>query len=150
MTTTTIENFPSLRDYTRKTSISRNSVRINIADFLYEWKREDDASDYFSSSESDGYYTLNYKIITYLLLNHQQLFLNHFTKEEFLEFVNNGNMFYEQSSYIKGLEEYMKQNKIDVNAFILGQLKNIQILSNSLMSKTKLPTLYAVAGTPAL
>ena len=57
-------------------------------------------------------------------------------------------MFYEKNSYINELEEYMKKNKIDVNAFILGQYKNIQILSNSLMSNTKLPTLYAVAGTP--
>jgi hypothetical protein len=148
MTTTTIENFPSLRDYTRRTSISRNGTRINITDFIYEWKREDDQYDYFSSRESDGYYALNYKIFTYLLLNHQQLFLNHFTKDEFLKFVNNGNMFYEQSSYIKGLEEYMEKNKIDVNAFILEQFKNIQILSNSLMSPTKLPTLYAIAGNP--
>lgn len=42
----------------------------------------------------------------------------------------------------------MENNKIDIFYFILEQFKNIQILSNSLMSKTKLPTLYAIAGTP--
>jgi hypothetical protein len=138
MTTTTIQHFPSLRDYCNKVSISRNGVRVNIADFVYEWKREDDVYDYFSSKESDGYYTLNYKIFTYLLLNHQQLFLNHFTKQEFLEFMMKGNIFYEKSSYIKGdngIEKYMEKNKIDVNAFILEQFKNIQILSNVLMKK---------------
>jgi hypothetical protein len=53
---TTIQYFPSLRDYTYKSSISRNGVRINIADFIYEWKNEDDASDYFDLNRSDGYY----------------------------------------------------------------------------------------------
>jgi hypothetical protein len=42
----------------------------------------------------------------------------------------------------------MENNKIDIYSFLLDQFKNIQILSNSLMSKTKLPTLYAIAGTP--
>ena len=39
MTTTTIQDFPSLRDYTRRASISRNGIIINVADFVYEWKK---------------------------------------------------------------------------------------------------------------
>jgi hypothetical protein len=152
MTATTIQYFPSLRDYCKKGSISRNSKRINIANFLYEWKREDDPYDYFSSSisSSGGYYklnyTLNYKIITYLLLNHQQLFLNHFTMYEFLDFMRRGNIFYKESSYINGLKEYMEKNKIDVNLFIKEQFKNIQILSNVLMKK--IPKCNAVVDIP--
>ena len=44
---TTIQYFPSLRNYTYKSTISRNRIRINITDFLYEWNREDYAFDYF-------------------------------------------------------------------------------------------------------
>jgi hypothetical protein len=46
---------------------------------------------------------------------------------------------------IKEYENYMRINKINVRTFILSQFKNIQILSNILMSNTKLPTLYAIA-----
>jgi len=143
---TTVQYFSSLRNYTHKTSISRNGVRINIADFIYEWKSEDDASEYFELKEGDGYYRLNYKMITYLLLNNQQLFLNNFTKSELLEFVNNNSIFYQPNSKVKEYQEYMRENNLNVFSFLQGQLKNIQILCNSLM--TKLPTLYAVADTP--
>ena len=144
---TTIQYFSSLRDYTYKSTISRNGVRINIADFLYEWNSEDYASDYFYLSEKDGYFKLNYNIITYLLINNQQLFLNNFTKSELLDFIRD-NIFFNSNPKVKEYENYMENNKIDVHSFILDQFKNIQILSNSLMSKTKLPTLYAIAGTP--
>ena len=143
---TTIQYFPSLRDYTNKTSISRNGIRVNIADFLYEWKREDDPYDYFDLKKRDGFYRLNYIIITYLLLNQQQLFLNYFTKYEFLEFVRNGNIFYEQNMKVKEYEKYMKLDGIDINTFILEQFKNMQILCNSLMKK--LPMCYAVVDMP--
>lgn len=143
---TTIEYFPSLQDYTTRASISRNGIRINIADFLYEWKREDDPDDYFDLYKSEGYYRLNYIIITYLLVNHQQLFLNYFTKSEFLEFVRNGNIFYEQNKHIEEYEKYMRLNEIDINIFLLEQCKNMQILCNTLMKK--LPMLYAVVDTP--
>jgi hypothetical protein len=66
--TTTIQYFPSLRSYTNKITISRNKKKTNISNFIYEWKSEDDASDYFSLSNGNGYLTLNYNIITYLLL----------------------------------------------------------------------------------
>ena len=143
---TTVQYFPSLRKYTYKTSISRNRVKINIADFLYEWKRDDDASEYFDLKEGDGYYRLNYNIITDLLINNQQLFLNNFTKSELLEFISNNSIFYQPSSKVKEYKKYMRENDLDIYSFIQGQLKNIQILSNSLM--TKLPTLYAIADTP--
>jgi len=146
MTTTTIQDFPSLRDYTRRASISRNGIIINVADFVYEWKNDDDPYDYFILKDRDSYYSLNYNIITYLLLNHKQLFLNYFTKSEFLEFVKNGNMFYENNNKVKDFEKYMKKNKRNINGFILGQLKNIQILSNALMRK--LPRCDAVFDIP--
>ena len=144
---TTIQYFPSLRDYTKTASISRNGVRINTTDFLYEWNSEDYASDYFYLHGKDGYYKLNYNIITYLLLNNQQLFLNNFTKSELLDFIRD-NIFFHSNPKIKEYENYMKTNKIDLNSFVLEQFKNIQILSNSLSSNKKLPTLYAIAGTP--
>jgi hypothetical protein len=144
---TTIQYFPSLRDYTYKTSISRNRIRINITDFLYEWNREDYAFDYFYLNKTDGYYRLNYNLITYLLINNQQLFLNNFTKSELLDFIRD-NIFIHSNPRVKEYENYMENNKIDIYDFILEQFKNIQILSNSLMSQTKLPTLYTIAGTP--
>jgi hypothetical protein len=45
---------------------------------------------------------------------------------------------------IKEYENYMRINKINVRTFILSQFKNIQLLSNILMSNTKLPTLYTI------
>ena len=144
---TTIQYFPSLRNYTYKSTISRNRIRINITDFLYEWNREDYAFDYFYLNKTDGYYRLNYNLITYLLINNQQLFLNNFTKSELLDFIRD-NIFIHSNPRVKEYENYMENNKIDIYDFILEQFKNIQILSNSLMSKTKLPTLYAIAGTP--
>jgi len=142
---TTIQYFPSLRNYTGNITISRNKKKINITDFLYEWKNEDDADDYFDLRISDGYYRLNYNIITYLLINYQQLFLNNFTKPELLEFISNTE-FYQQNNKIKLYEEYMRENNLNVFSFIQGQLKNIQILYNSL--KTKLPPLYAITDIP--
>ena len=144
---TTIQYFPSLHNYTYKTSISRNGIRINIADFIYEWNSEDAASDYFYLKKRDGYYRLNYNIITYLLINNQQLFLNNFTKSELLDFIRD-NIFIHSNPKVKAYENYMENNKIDIYYFILEQFKNIQILSNSLMSQTKLPTLYTIAGPP--
>ena len=43
---TTIQYFPSLRNYTNKITISRNRRPINVADFIYEWINDDDADDY--------------------------------------------------------------------------------------------------------
>lgn len=144
---TTIQYFPSLRNYTYKSTISRNRIRINITDFLYEWNREDYAFDYFYLNKTDGYYRLNYNLITYLLINNQQLFLNNFTKSELLDFIRD-NIFIHSNPRVKEYENYMENNKIDIYDFILEQFKNIQILSNSLMSQTKLPTLYTIAGPP--
>ena len=105
---TTIQYFPSLRDYTDKSLISRNGVRINISDFLYEWNREDYAYDYFYLNKKDGYYRLNYNIITYLLINNQQLFLNNFTKSELLDFIRD-NIFFHSNPKIKAYENYMEK-----------------------------------------
>lgn len=145
---TTIQYFPSLRDYTKKVSISRNGVRKNITDFIYEWKSEDDASDYFELYNDDGYYRLNYKILTYLLINHQPLFLNSVSKDELLDFIWQQKIFYNPTDTVTEYQEYIDTNKLDIYSFIQGQFKNIQILSNSLISETKLPTLNAVADTP--
>ena len=142
---TTIQDFPSLSNYTRKITISRNTKVINITDFIYEWRSEDDASDYFDLRDGDGYYRLNYNIITYLLLNHQQLFLNYFTKEELLAFIKNNSIFYHNNPKVKEYESYMQVNKLNIKSFIQGQFKNIQILSNSL---AKLPPLNAVVDIP--
>lgn len=77
---TTIQYFPSLRNYTNKITISRNRRPINVADFIYEWINEYDADDYLEVRRNEGYSRLNYYIIIYILLNHQQLFLNNLTK----------------------------------------------------------------------
>ena len=139
---TTIQYFPSLRDYTEKIFISRNKKKKNIADFIYEWISDDDPDDYFDLRSSEGYYRLNYNIITYLLVNYQELFLNDFTKPELLDFINN-TQFYKLNNKMKNYEEFMKYHKINFNDFFLSQLKNIQILYNSLM--TRLPRLSAIA-----
>jgi hypothetical protein len=136
---TTIQYFPSLRDYTKRSSISRNKQAKNKADFLYEWVSEDDASDYFDLGRSDGYYRLNYNIISYLLLNHQQLFLNHLTKTELLEFIENENLFYHPNAKVKKFETYMNSKGIDIKTFFKEQLKNILILFNTLSSLPRIP-----------
>ena len=142
---TTIQYFPSLYDYTNRITITRNGVKKHIADFIYEWKNEDDADDYFDLRDGDGYCRLNYNIITYLLINHQQLFLNSYTKQELLEFIQL-NIFNNPNNKIKAYDEYMKEKEINVYNFLLEQLKNIQILYNSLA--TKLPPLYAIVDIP--
>jgi hypothetical protein len=139
---TTIQYFPSLRDYTNRITISRNKIKTNITDFIYEWKSEDDADDYFDLQSGDGYSRLNYNIITYLLLNNQQLLLNNFTKSELLEFIQSNNIFYQHNSKIKAYEDYMRDNGINIFNFVLEQFKNIQILYNSLA--TKLPPNYVI------
>ena len=140
-TTTTIQYFPSLRGYTNRITISRNRRAINIADFIYEWKSEDDADDYFDLRNSNGYSRLNYNLITYLLLNHQHLFLNNITKPQLLAYVRD-NIFYNPNNKINAYEDYIKANDIDIFSFVLEQFKNIQILHNSLA--TKLPPFSAV------
>jgi hypothetical protein len=145
---TTIQYFPSLhtlQSNTSKISVSRNKKRTEIVDFIYEWKSEDDPDDYFDLRSSDGYSRLNYNLITYLLLNHQQLLLNNFTKPQLLEYIRD-NTFYQPNEKINSYEEYMKENDIDIFRFILEQFKNIQILHNCLA--TKLPPLNAVIDTP--
>lgn len=156
---TTIQYFPSLRDYTTTTSFSRNGSReitiatsisqngkkINMADFIFEWKREDLPYDYFYLIEGDGRYRLNYVIITYLLINHQQLFLNQFTKSALLEFIKDGNIFSNSSEKVSAYVKYMILNEKNFKNFIREQLKNILILNNSLK---KLPMLYAVTDKP--
>lgn len=134
--TTTIQYFPSLRGYTNRITISRNRRPINVADFIYEWKNEDDADDYFDLRNSNGYSRLNYNLITYLLLNHQHLFLNNITKPQLLAYVRD-NIFYNPNNKINAYEDYIKANDIDIFSFVLEQFKNIQILHNSLA--TKLP-----------
>lgn len=50
---------------------------MDIADFLYEWKFDDDPEEYFELKDNPGgYYRVNYNIINYLLINHQDLFPN--------------------------------------------------------------------------
>lgn len=139
--TTTIQYFPSLRGYTNRITISRNRRPINIADFIYEWKSEDDADDYFYLRRDKGYSRLNYNLITYLLLNHQQLFLNNITKPQLLAYIRD-NTFYHTNNKISEYEDYIKTNDIDIFSFVLEQFKNIQILHNSLA--TKLPPFSAV------
>jgi len=145
---TTIQYFPSLltlQSNTNKISVSRNKKRTEIVNFIYEWKSEDDPDDYFDLRGSDGYSRLNYNLITYLLLNHQQLLLNNFTKPQLLEYIRD-NTFYQPNEKINSYEEYMKENDIDIFRFILEQFKIIQILHNCLA--TKLPPLNAVIDTP--
>jgi hypothetical protein len=136
---TTIQYFPSLHDYTGRATISRNKQRKNITDFIYEWKNEDDALEFFDLYRSDGYYRLNYNIINYLLLNHQQLFLNHLTKKELLDFIWYNNIFYHSNAKVKKYETYMNSKGIDIKQFFQEQLKNILILANALSSIPRIP-----------
>lgn len=76
MATTTIRYFPDLHNYTRHT-IKRGGNTMDIADFIYEWKFDDDPLEYFELKDNTGgYYRVNYHIINYLLINHQDLFPN--------------------------------------------------------------------------
>lgn len=143
-TTTTIQYFPSLRNYTNKITISRNRRPINVADFIYEWINEYDADDYLEVRRNEGYSRLNYYIIIYILLNHQQLFLNNLTKAELLAYIRD-NIFYNHNSEISTYEEYMRENGINIYGFVLEQFKNIQKLHNCLA--TKLPPCSAVLSS---
>jgi hypothetical protein len=50
---------------------------MDIADLIYEWKFDDDPLEYFELKDNTGgYYRVNYNIINYLLINHQDLFPN--------------------------------------------------------------------------
>jgi len=138
---TTIKFFPSLRNYTGHISISRNKKKSNIADFLSEWRADDDADDYFDLSKSNNYYRLNYSLITYLLINHQELFLNNFTKNELLNYLKD-NMFYFKNSKIKEYEEYIEENDINKYIFFSEQLKNIQKLYKTIL--IKIPTCNSI------
>lgn len=76
MAITTIRYFPDLHNYTRHT-IKRGGNTMDIADFIYEWKFDDDPLEYFELKDNTGgYYRVNYHIINYLLINHQDLFPN--------------------------------------------------------------------------
>ena len=142
---TTIQYFPSLRDYTGSATISRNKQKEDLTDFIYEWSSEDEALEYFDLYKSNGYYRLNYNIITYLLLNHQQLFLNNFTKDELLNFIWYNNIFYHSNAKVKKYETYMNSKGIDIKLFFKEQLKNIIILYNTL---SKLPHISNVISMP--
>jgi hypothetical protein len=118
-------HFPSLLSlestYNKNNKITRNRKKVNVADFLYEWKSEDDPDDYFDMRNSRGYYTLNYQVITHLLCNPIE---NLQLPEETLE--------------------YMKEQNIDVEDFLCGQLKNMKLLAESLANK--LPSCSEVIG----
>jgi hypothetical protein len=118
-------HFPSLfsleSTYSKDNKITRNRKKVNVADFLYEWKSEDDPDDYFDMRNSRGYYTLNYQVITHLLCNPIE---NLQLPEETLE--------------------YMKEQNIDVEDFLCGQLKNMKLLTESLANK--LPSCSEVIG----
>ena len=74
---TTIQYFPSLREYTKnRGTVIRNRVKKHVADFMYEWKAEDDPSEYFDMKNNEGFYRVNYNMVSYLLINHQELFEN--------------------------------------------------------------------------
>jgi hypothetical protein len=105
--------FPSLfsleSTYNKDNKITRNRKKVNVADFLYEWKSEDEPDDYFETRNSRGYYTLNYQVITHLLCN--------------------------PIENLQLPEEYMKGYNIDAKDFLCGQLKNMKLLTESLANK---------------
>lgn len=121
----TMTQFPSLLSlestYHKNNKITRNRKKVNVADFLYEWKSEDDPDDYFEVRESRGYYTLNYQVITQLMT---QSIENLQLPEETLE--------------------YMKERQIDLTDFLCGQLKNMKLLCETLANQ--LPTCSEVIG----
>lgn len=117
--------FPSLltleTTYSNINKITRNRKKVNVADFLYEWKSEDDPDDYFDMRNSRGYYTLNYQVITQLLCNH-----------------------IEEIQLPEDTLEYMKGYNIDEKDFLCGQLKNMRLLIEALANK--LPSCSEVIG----
>jgi hypothetical protein len=118
--------FPSLltleSTYSNINKITRNRKKVNVADFLYEWKSEDDPDDYFDMRNSRGYYTLNYQVITRLLCNP-----------------------IEEIQLPENTLEYMKgYHNIDEKDFLCGQLKNMRLLIEALANK--LPSCSEVIG----
>jgi hypothetical protein len=108
-----------LLESTYRNKITRNRKKVNVADFLYEWKSEDNPDEYFDVRNYRGYYTLNYQVITHLLCN----------PIENLELP----------------EEYMKEHQIDAKDFLCGQLTNMKLLCETLANK--LPVCSEVIDT---
>jgi hypothetical protein len=117
--------FPSLLSlestYSNINKITRNRKKVNVADFLYEWKSEDEPDDYFEMRNSRGYYTLNYQVITHLLCNR-----------------------IDEIQLPEDTLEYMKGYNIDEKDFLGGQLKNMRLLLEALANK--LPSCSEVIG----
>jgi hypothetical protein len=117
--------FPSLltleSTYSNINKITRNRKKVIVADFLYEWKSEDDPDDYFDMRNSRGYYTLNYQVITRLLCNP-----------------------IDEIQLPEDTLEYMKGYNIDEKDFLCGQLKNMRLLIEALANK--LPSCLEVIG----
>jgi hypothetical protein len=117
--------FPSLltleSTYSNINKITRNRKKVNVADFLYEWKSEDEPDDYFDMRNRRGYYTLNYQVITHLLCNP-----------------------IEKIQLPEDTLEYMKGYNIDEKDFLCGQLKNMRLLIEALANK--LPSCSEVIG----
>lgn len=108
--------FPSLLSlestYHNHNKVTRNRKKVNVADFLYEWKSEDNPDEYFDVRNNRGYYTLNYQVITHMLCNPiEKLQL----PEESLE--------------------YMKELQLDAKDFLCGQLTNMKLLCETLANK---------------
>jgi hypothetical protein len=97
---------------TYRNKITRNRKKVNVADFLYEWKSEDDPDECFDVRNDRGYYTLDYQVITHLLCNPIE---NLQLPEESLE--------------------YMKEYRIDAKDFLCGQLTNMKLLCETLANK---------------
>uniref|UniRef100_A0A6C0LLK7 Uncharacterized protein n=1 Tax=viral metagenome TaxID=1070528 RepID=A0A6C0LLK7_9ZZZZ len=117
--------FPSLltleSTYSNINKITRNRKKVIVADFLYEWKSEDEPDDYFEMRNIRGYYTLNYQVITHLLCNP-----------------------IEEIQLPEDTLEYMKGYNIDEKDFLCGQLKNMRLLIEALANK--LPSCSEVIG----
>jgi len=126
--------------YQKHNKITRNRKKVNIADFLYEWKSEDDPDDYFETHESRGYYTLNYQVITHLLSNHHALFNTSYKRKEFMNYIED-HLFPEETF------DYMSIHKINVKNFLHGQLQNMKLLCDSLVNK--LPSCKEVLPHPS-
>lgn len=94
---------------TYRNKITRNRKKVNVADFLYEWKSEDNPDEYFDVRNDRGYYTLNYQVITHLLCN--------------------------PIDKLQLPEEYMKGHRIDAKDFLCGQLTNMKLLCETLANK---------------
>lgn len=127
--------FPSLllleSTYSNRNKITRNRKKVNVADFLYEWKSEDEPDDYFDVREGRGYYTLNYQVIT-RVITHSLTPLTPLTHP------------IENLQLPEETLEYMNERKIDLTDFLCEQLKNMRLLTESLANK--LPSCAEVIG----